>query len=111
MGMTKFGYLLVLFFFGCFIVFSQVSHSKRFEIKGSVKSKKDYDPIQNVEVSTDRGAYTLTNSFGEYTLFVSIGDELIFRSPEFESKRYTILNDEDVDLLVEGGIGNSRSRA
>ena len=108
--MTKFSHILVLFFFGCFVSFSQVQDSNRFKIKGSVKDKENYNPIQNVEVSTDSGAYTLTNFIGEYTLLVSVGDELIFRSPDFETVRYTIINDEDVDLLVEGYEGDAYSR-
>ena len=84
--------------------------SKAIEIKGAVQGKENYEPISGVEVSTDRGAFTLTNSFGEYKIRLFIGDELIFRSPEFETKRHIITSDEDVDVRVQGYSKDNSSR-
>lgn len=71
-------------------------------IEGSVKGKENYEPISGVEVSTDKGEFTLTNSFGEFKIEAAIGDILIFESPEFETVQHRITSDEDVDVLVEG---------
>lgn len=101
--MTKYSHIMILFFLGSATFFGQVKESiKRVEIKGSVKGKENYEPISGVEVSTDKGAYTLTDFLGEYKIYVELGDELIFRSPEFETKRHRVTSDEDIDLLVEG---------
>ena len=108
--MTKYSHILVLFLFGCFVSFSQNSDNRRFKIKGSVKSRSSYEPIENVEVYTSGGPSTLTDFLGKYSLYVSIGDELIFSSPEIETVYYTIINDEDVDLLVEGYEANNKRK-
>jgi len=76
-------------------MFSQIqSETKRatenrrmLEIKGSVQGKENLEPIIGVEVSSDKGVYTLTDALGEYQIRVEIGDELIFRSPEFQIKK------------------------
>ncbi|MEL6919094.1 MAG: sensor histidine kinase, partial [Bacteroidota bacterium] len=103
-------------FFTCILYislgFSQVRESiPRFELKGSVKGKENYAPISGVEVSTANGAYTVTNGLGEFKIKVSLGDELIIESPEFETVRYTVQSNEDVDVLVEGyAVGGSKSK-
>jgi hypothetical protein len=84
---------------------------KLIEIKGTVQGKESNVPIAGVEVSTDWGGYAKTNALGEYKIKVELGHELIFRSPEFETIRYTVTSDEDVDLLVEGYSENSSARS
>ena len=109
MYMTKYSHILLLFFFGCTTLFGQVQeNTKRIEIKGSVKGKETLEPISGVEVSTYKGAYTLTDFLGEYKIYVEVGDELIFSSPEFETKRHRVSSNDDIDLLVEGyGLVNA----
>ncbi len=87
------------------------NNRKLIEIKGSVKGKENYEPISGVEVSSDRGAFAITDALGEYKIRVSIGDELIFRSPEFDTKRHIIKSAEDVDLLVKGYSEDSSNRS
>ena len=113
--MQKIKHIALFIVLTCSMGFSQVFQNKvSFEIKGSVKGKENYTPIPGVEVSTNNGAHTVTDSFGEFKIKVAIGDELIIKSPEFETVRYTIKSDDDVDVLVEGYIGdsfgNSRSK-
>ena len=116
--MIKYTYILILFLFGCSPLFSQVNQKstrvtefrRTVEIKGSVKGRENLEPIEGVEVSTTLGEYTLTNSQGDYKIKVAIGDELIFSSPQFETKRYTVRSDEDVDVRVEGYSRNGSSR-
>ncbi len=103
--MLKLKYIFILFFFGCVTTIAQVSESvKNVRIKGTVLGKEDNTPISDVEVSSNRGAYTLTNSLGEYEISVAIGDILIFRSSEIETIRHRVQTDEDVDVLVENYV-------
>lgn len=116
--MTKYTYILILFLFGCSPLFSQVQHRadkaseirRTVEIKGSVQGKENLEGISGVEVSSDKGVYAITDALGDYRIRVSIGDELIFKSPEFETKRYVVKSDEDVDVRVEGYSESSSSR-
>ncbi|TMU54344.1 tetratricopeptide repeat-containing sensor histidine kinase [Flagellimonas algicola] len=85
------------------VAFSQQQDGRKWvEIKGSVKGKENYEPISGVDVSTDSGYYTTTNSLGEFRIRAAIGDMLIFESGEFETARHRITSEEDVDVLVEG---------
>ncbi|WP_350284981.1 histidine kinase [uncultured Croceitalea sp.] len=70
-------------------------------IKGSVRGKENYEPIADVEVSTNAGIYTTTNTFGEFKISAFIGDELIFKSADFETVRHRITTDDDIIVEVE----------
>lgn len=101
--MIKEKYILFFFLIMFYSGFSQVNNEgAQIEIKGSVEGRENSVPISGVEVSTDRGSYTITNGLGEFRIKASIGDMLIFESPEFETVRHRIKSDEDVDVLVEG---------
>ena len=84
-------------------VWSQVGDSSpQFELKGSVKGKENFEPIKDVQISTDNGKYTTTDIFGEFRIKASIGDMLIVESPDFETVRHRITSEEDIDVLVMG---------
>ena len=101
--MLKLKYILILFLLGCATGIAQVSEiNKNVRIKGKVLSKENRTPISDIEISTNRGQYAVTNSWGEYEISVAIGDELIFSSPDIETIRHRVKTDEDVDVLVEG---------
>ncbi len=103
--MSKLQYILIIFFFGCFATIAQVSESPAtVRIKGTVLGAEDNTPISGVEVSSNRGAYTLTNGLGEYEVSVAIGDVLVFNSPEIETIRHRVRTDEDVDVLVKNYV-------
>ncbi|WP_108424882.1 tetratricopeptide repeat-containing sensor histidine kinase [Flagellimonas amoyensis] len=110
--MSKRLYIFILLLMIGLTAMSQVGQpSGEVEIKGSVKGKENYTPISGVEVSTDRGRYTRTNSLGEFRIRASIGDLLIFESPEIETVRHRITSGEDVDVLVEGyGRASSKKK-
>ncbi len=74
----------------------------QFEVKGKVVSKEGQIPISGVEVFTDQGAYTLTNSLGEFKLNVRIGDVITFQNAEILPVQYTVKNDESIRVEVEG---------
>ncbi|MBT8184048.1 MAG: histidine kinase [Eudoraea sp.] len=81
-----------------------------FQINGSVTGKESRSPLSGVEVSTDKGEYTITNSLGEFKITVAVGDILTVESPDMETVRYTIRNDEDVDIRV-AGFTDSRAKS
>jgi len=101
--MQNFRHILILFLVACATTFAQVQESTNLmRIKGSVTVQETGTPISNVEVSTEKGGYTLTNGLGEYSIKASLGDVLTFRSPEFITKRHRIKSNEDVDVQVQG---------
>ncbi|SNZ01012.1 tetratricopeptide repeat-containing sensor histidine kinase [Flagellimonas pacifica] len=101
--MIKKRHVVFLFLIALYSGFSQVNNnSSQVEIKGSVKGKENFVPISGVQVSTDTGSFTTTNGLGEFKIKASIGDYLIFESPEFETVRHRIKSDEDVDVRVAG---------
>ena len=107
-------YIAALFLLTCFMGLTQVqAQENRVKIEGSVKAKENFSPISGVEVSTNKGAYTRTDELGEFEIDVAMGDELIFKSPEFETVRYSIDSNEDIDLLVtdyaDKNVANIRS--
>ncbi|MEB8328786.1 histidine kinase [Flavobacteriaceae bacterium KMM 6897] len=85
------------------LVTSQVKQGVRtFELKGSVVGKENNAPLSGVSVSNQSGSYTTTNGLGEFIIKVTVGDRLQIESPDFQTVYYTIKNQEDVKVLVEG---------
>lgn len=104
-------YIGFLFLLMVYTGFSQVnSRSSLVDIKGSVKGKENFMPISGVEVSTNSGQYTRTNGLGEFRIKASIGDVIVFESPEFETVRHRISSDEDIDVLVEDYIADTSKK-
>nr|WP_293303079.1 histidine kinase [Allomuricauda sp.] len=100
--MIKNIYIFFLFLMMSFMGFSQTNTGQSvIEIEGSVRGKENYTPISGVQISTDKGNHATTNGLGEFKIKAAIGDMLIFESPEFETVRYRIRSNEDVDVLVE----------
>ena len=107
-------YILLLLLFTTAITFSQINNAKELTIKGTVKTKVKGNPISGVEVSASSGAIVYTDVFGSYKIKAVIGDYLLFKSRDIETVEYRIINDEDVDVLVEGldgdDVGISKSQ-
>jgi len=100
--MVKNIFIVFLFLMTSFIGFSQTNTGQSVvEIEGSVRGKENYTPISGVQITTDKGNHTITNGLGEFKIKAAIGDMLIFESPEFETVRYRVRSNEDVDVLVE----------
>lgn len=98
-----------MFLMATAVTYSQVpSEAKQIDIQGSVKGKENLSPISGVEVSTDKGAYTITNGLGEFKIKAAIGDLLIFESPDLATVRHRITSAEAIDVLVEGYQKSSR---
>lgn len=95
-----------------FVGTAQVSQNKvRFEVNGSVRGKENLQPLTGVEINASNGNYALTNTLGEFKIKVAVGDELVISSPLFSTIRYTIKNNEEIQVLVEGYSQRTSSRA
>ena len=103
-----FGFLSLFALF--FVKAQTVDQSREIVLKGSVVEEKNYAPISGVDVSTNRGVFTVTNGLGEFRIQTKVGDELIFQSPDFETVRYKILSDEDIRLVVKDYQGPTQER-
>ena len=77
------------------------SSSSSFVLKGVVLNSNTNDPVPKVNVEISAGAYTTTNSAGEFSISAELGDELIIKSDAFKTVYYTIKSKQRVTLLVE----------
>ncbi|MGB3150290.1 MAG: histidine kinase [Maribacter sp.] len=93
--------LLLSFLLGGVLCFGQnQQNGNSFMIKGSVQAKESLAPISGVSVSTNSGAYTLTNALGEFRIKVTLGEELIIEDARIETIRYFIDSDDDIQVQV-----------
>jgi len=53
-------------------------------VRGSVIENDTNKPIPKVNVEVNGGAYTTTNSEGEFRIQVKLNDELVIRHSDFE---------------------------
>ena len=98
-----------LFFFLTFniaYVSAQVNRSlganeSTFLVRGSVVESDTRNPIPNVNIEVSGGAYTTTDSFGDFSVYVKKGDELMIRHTDFETVYYTIISNERIILEVQ----------
>jgi len=80
---------------------SAESDKETFVVRGSVFDKETYRPIPKVNILVNGGAYTSTNSLGEFKIKVSKGDELIIKHSNFETIYYIIQSNERIRVEVE----------
>ncbi|NAS13809.1 tetratricopeptide repeat protein [Flavobacteriaceae bacterium R33] len=78
-----------------------IQRGQKVLLKGAVREMQSRDPISAVHVSTDDGAYTITDDNGEFEIEAGIGDVLTFESRDIQTVRHTVLNDEDILVLVK----------
>lgn len=98
---TRFFTFFLLLSFNTVALIAQ-GEAGSFEIRGKVVSKVGQSAISGVEVSTDKGEYTLTNALGEFKLKVSVGDVITFQNADILPTQYTVINDESIRVEVEG---------
>ncbi|GAA3602032.1 histidine kinase [Flavivirga amylovorans] len=78
-----------------------IDQERRFTLRGSVIESETQDPIPNVNIEVNGGAYTTTDFSGEFRIQAKRGDELIVRHKDFETVYYTILSNERITVKVE----------
>jgi len=102
--------LVIFLFLTAYSVGAQaVQEPSNTQIKGRVV-KENGQPMYGVEVSTKNGAYTLTNTLGQFSINAAVGDVLNFESPEIETLSYPIKDNEEITVQVEY-IAQSGSRS
>ena len=109
--MLKKGCIILFLFATVISSFSQVQRqSPSFQLEGYVRGKKDFTPISGVQVITDKGSFAITNALGEFKIKASIGDLLIFESPEFETVRHRITSEEKIGVQVENYTSTAKDK-
>ncbi|NNL42998.1 MAG: sensor histidine kinase, partial [Desulfobacterales bacterium] len=97
--------LLCLLFLGLSYLEAQEADSAEiplmFTIRGSVIESDTYEPISKVNIEVNGGAYTTTNSQGEFRIQVKMNDELTIKHSDFETVYYTVKSDERLTVKVE----------
>jgi len=70
----------------------------------------NFEPIAKVNVEVNGGAYTTTNTAGEFEIRARVGDELTIRQAGFETVYHTITNDDDIRIVVKPEQDNTYGR-
>ncbi|MDO5974608.1 histidine kinase [Flavivirga jejuensis] len=78
-----------------------IDQEPRFTVRGSVIESDTRDPIPNVNIEINGGAYTTTDYFGNFRIQAKKGDELTIRYKDFETVYYTIQSNERIVVKVE----------
>ncbi len=78
-----------------------LSKEVAFTLKGMVKDAETDLPVSKVNIEVSGGNYTTTNYAGEFSISATVGSELIIRSDQFKTVYYTIVNQENITVLVK----------
>ena len=77
-----------------------------FIVRGSVIESDTNKPIPKVNVEVNGGAYTTTNSEGEFRIQVKMNDELVIRHSDFETVYIIIKSNERITVKVQPNSRN-----
>ncbi|MEP0263598.1 histidine kinase [Dokdonia sp.] len=69
-------------------------------VRGSVIDIETLEPVSKVNIEVTGGNYTTTSSAGEFRIQARIGDDLVIRSAGFETKYYTIKDNQRIRIEV-----------
>ncbi|ULC59387.1 histidine kinase [Flaviramulus sp. BrNp1-15] len=72
-----------------------------FTVRGSVIESDTQEPIPNVNIEVNGGAYTTTDLFGDFRIEARNGDELTIRHKDFETVYYIIRSNERIKVEVQ----------
>lgn len=90
----------------CLCSWSQNTKQQTFSVRGSVIENDTNKPIPKVNVEVNGGAYTTTNSEGEFRIEVKLNDELIIKHSDFETVYIIIKSNERITVKVEPNARN-----
>ena len=99
---------ICLILFGSLAATAQVN-SNRLEstkpaimlVKGSVIDAESLAPVSKVNIEIVGGDYTTTNSAGEFMIKARVGDEIVIRNANFETKYYTVADNQRIRVEVQ----------
>ena len=78
-----------------------LTNERTFTIRGSVIESDTQEPIPNVNIEVNGGAYTTTDFSGNFRIEAKKGDELVIRHKDFETVYYTIQSNERIKVEVQ----------
>jgi len=83
-----------------------------YTIRGSVRENETLEPVNDVNIKVNGGAYTSSSINGEFRIRVRKGDELIISHKDFETIYHTVTNNDRimVDVLSKDINSNSFKR-
>ncbi|MEZ4798080.1 MAG: histidine kinase [Flavobacteriaceae bacterium] len=81
-------------------------NQETFIVRGSVIENNTNKPIPKVNVEVNGGAYTTTNSEGEFRIQVKLNDELVIRHSDFETVYIIIKSNERITVKVQPNSRN-----
>ncbi|NNK11307.1 MAG: histidine kinase [Flavobacteriaceae bacterium] len=96
----KYHFLLALLLFVTGLNSQTQNQRLEFTVSGTVKLKESNATLSGVEVVSNFGRYTSTDSLGEFSIKVAKGDILTFNSPDFEAVSHTVKGPDDIIVLV-----------
>lgn len=104
--------IYILFLFLSLGVFSQVGKelSKEFSVKVQVVSKETNRPIKDARVEVNGRTFRFSEITGNYTVKAKAGSQLEVSHPNFNRVFYTIKDDEDIKVEVEGFTSKRKSK-
>nr|WP_299035703.1 tetratricopeptide repeat protein [uncultured Tenacibaculum sp.] len=93
-------------------VYSQIDKelSKEFSVKVQVVSKETSRPIKDARVEVNGRTYRFSEITGNYTVKATAGSQLEVSHPNFDRVFYTIKDDEDIKVEVEGFTSKRKSK-
>ena len=83
--------------------------NETFILSGTIFDDELMEPIGNANVEITGGAYTTSNSAGDFRIRARVGDQLIVTSDAFETVYYDIQDDQTVRILVKKAPAAERS--
>ncbi|CAM1370506.1 Tetratricopeptide repeat-containing protein [Tenacibaculum sediminilitoris] len=93
-------------------VYSQIDNelSKKFSVKVQVVSRETHQPIKDAKVEVNGLTYRFSEITGSYTVKATAGSLLEVSHPNFNRVFYTIKDDEDIKVEVEGFTPKRKSK-
>ncbi|CAM1352017.1 histidine kinase [Tenacibaculum insulae] len=104
--------VFTLFLLNFSSVFSQDFKEKtqEFSVKVQVVDKNTNQSIKDAIVEVNGRVFNFSNLRGRYIVKAKVGNQLMVTHPNFETIFYTIKDDEDIKVLVEGFIKKRKSK-
>lgn len=103
----KYFICICLLVFGGLTITAQVTQSRienekpaLISVRGSVIDTETLAPVSKVNIEIVGGDYTTTNAAGEFTIRARIGDEIVIRNANFETKYYTVVDAQRIRVEV-----------
>ncbi|RSC95870.1 tetratricopeptide repeat-containing sensor histidine kinase [Tenacibaculum singaporense] len=92
--------------------YSQVDkeRSKEFSVKVQVVSKETRHPIKDANVEVNGRTFRFSEITGRYIVKATVGSQLEVSHPNFDRVFYTIKDDEDIKVEVEGFTPKRKSK-